>query len=107
MITDIFLESTKDEKDKQKTCTEPLFEKRWAGIKTYTYETLEKDSDGKIVTTKAEAKVGPMSGNHFADDVSICSVRGKKSWAESYNGVGAGQALFCEEGFIPCSEQAK
>ena len=31
MLTEIFLESTRDQ-DQQKACIEPLFEKSWAGI---------------------------------------------------------------------------
>ncbi len=83
MITGIYLESTKD-KNEPKKCDSPLFEKRWANIKPYKYETLKKDSLGEMKTTQLKAMVGdgrPITGNHFADDVQICSVRGEKSWA--------------------------
>ena len=72
----------------------------------YDYSVTGKNAKGNKVRYTYQASLGSISGHYFADNVKICTVRRYKSWAELYAGVGSGEALSCDAGYVPCSKDA-
>ena len=106
MITGIHLVAPGDDLE-SKLCPNHLFKRTFSGVSySFTKKKTTGKKKNKSTISTVQVRQNPISGSHFADSVKLCAVQRKKSFLDTYIGVGKGKNLSCGDSLVPCSKEA-